>query len=111
MYLPQSTSRYFWPILTPLPRSHFVTHPGTPEKYVTHLGPPIFSRPCTKSQDKTPLYKFSVNYLRGFLSLGFCLLVFSLEGFVRGGFLSVPPSVRIQLLQQKVNLNITLNFI
>ena len=24
----------------PLPLSHFVTHPGTPRKYVTHLGPP-----------------------------------------------------------------------
>jgi|SRR6218665_2733271 len=29
----------------PLPLSHFVTHPGTPQKYVTHLRPPIFSRP------------------------------------------------------------------
>jgi len=28
----------FWP----LPLSHFVTHPGTPQKYVTYLGPPDF---------------------------------------------------------------------
>jgi len=27
----------------PPPLSHFVTHPGTsPQKYVTHLGPPDF---------------------------------------------------------------------
>src|SRR6218665_3033833 len=31
---------YFWPISTPLSLSHFVTHPWTPRKYVTHLGPP-----------------------------------------------------------------------
>ena len=49
---PQRKSRYFWPILNPLPLSHFVTHPGTPHKYVTHLWlPPTFSRPSTKNQD------------------------------------------------------------
>jgi len=32
-----------------------------PPKYVTHLGPPIFSRPSTKNPDKNPLYKFSLN--------------------------------------------------
>src|SRR6218665_1044329 len=38
----------------PLPLSHFVTHPGTPQKYVTHLGPPRFlvglvQKPWTKA--------------------------------------------------------------
>src|SRR6218665_3717109 len=42
----------------PFPLSHFVTHPGTPRKYVTHLGPPtIFSRPSTKISYKSPLHK------------------------------------------------------
>src|SRR6218665_1365403 len=54
---------------------HTSTHP---QKYVTHLGPPIFSRPSIEIPDKQPLYKFSFNCSRGFLSG-----VFSLEGFVR----------------------------
>src|SRR6218665_2988042 len=88
-------SRYFWPILTTLPLSHFVTHSGTPRKYVTHLGPPpIFSRPSTKIPYKSPRYKFYLNCSRRFLSGGVC----------PGGFLSVPPSVTIHRyrLQQKV---------
>src|SRR6218665_2477669 len=81
----------------PLLLSHFVTHPGTPQKYITHLGTPIFSRPSTKNPDKSPLYKFSLNCSRGLLSRGL------LSGrFCPGLFLSVPPSVRIHLLQQKV---------
>src|SRR6218665_1347873 len=58
----------------PLPLSHFVTHHGTPQKYVTHLGPPppIFSRPSTKNPDKSPLYKFSLNCSRGFFVRDFC---------------------------------------
>src|SRR6218665_3459904 len=88
-------SRYFWPILTPLRLCHTLSHiPGPPRKYVTHLGPPppIFSRPSTKIPDKSPLYKFYLNCSRRFLS----------GGFSPGWFLSVPPSVTIHLLQQKV---------
>src|SRR6218665_1912078 len=73
-------------------------HPGTP-KSTSHISDPqpIFSRPSTKNQDKSTLYKFSLNCSRGLvsgvlLSGRFCL----------GWFLSVPPSVRIHLLQQKV---------
>src|SRR6218665_3057986 len=93
----------------PLPLSHFVTHPGIPRKYVTHLGPPppIFSRPSKNIPDKSPLYKFSLNCSRGFLPG--VLSEGLLSGrFSPGWFLSIPPSVRIHLLQQKVN--ITLNF-
>src|SRR6218665_2059887 len=63
--------RYIFCNFDPLPLSHFVTHLGTPRKYITHLGPPIFSRPSTKSPDKSPLYKFSLNYSWGFLSGNF----------------------------------------
>src|SRR6218665_1944914 len=42
----------FLPLSSPL--SHFVTHPGTPRKYITHLGPPIFRRPSTKKRTKAP---------------------------------------------------------
>src|SRR6218665_1431274 len=52
----------------PLP-SHTLSHiPGSP--------PPIFSRPSKNIPDKSPLYKFSLNCSRGFLS----------GGFVRGSF-------------------------
>src|SRR6218665_926801 len=84
----------------PLSLSHFVTHPGTP-KSTSHISdPPIFSRPSTKNPDKCPLYKFSLNCSRGFLS----------GCFVRGYFVWKvlfgvvfvhSPSVRKHLLQQK----------
>jgi len=32
----------FWTNFDPPPLSHFVTHLGTPLKYVTHLEPPNF---------------------------------------------------------------------
>src|SRR6218665_1378316 len=95
-------SRYFWPIFTPL--SHFVTHPRTPSKVRhTSLTPRFFSRPSRKNPDKRPLYKFSLN----------CSWDFCPGGCVRGGgllagrfcagwFLSIPPSVTIHLLQEKV---------
>src|SRR6218665_691118 len=80
-------SRYFWPILTPSTLSHLVTHPRTPQKYVTHLGTP--GRSSTKNPDKSPLYKFSQlfarAFARGLLSGGL------LSGrFCPGWFLSVP---------------------
>jgi len=37
-----SKGRYFWPILTPLPLSHFVTHPKTPKKVRHTSRPPDF---------------------------------------------------------------------
>src|SRR6218665_1622586 len=42
----------------------------------TSRTPTIFSMPSTKNQDKSPLYKFSLNCSRGFLS----------GSFVRGSF-------------------------
>ena len=67
-------------------------------RFVIYLGPTIFSRPSTKNPYKSPLYKFSLNCSRGFfrgvLSEGL------LSGrFCPWWFLSVPPSVRIHLLQ------------
>src|SRR6218665_3636986 len=81
-------SCYFWPILTPFPLSHFVI-PGPP-KSTSHISdPPIFSMPSTKNPDKSPLYKFSLNFSRGFLFWGF-VRGSCLEGFVRGGFCPFP---------------------
>src|SRR6218665_933560 len=54
-----------------------------------------------KSRSVSPLYKFS-QLFAGYLSGGFCQGVFCLEGFCPRWFFSVPPSVRIHLLQQKV---------
>src|SRR6218665_219469 len=57
-----------------------------PQKYVTHLGTPNFSRPSTKNPDKSPLYKFCLNCSRGFCPRGFVRGVLSGGGFVRSPF-------------------------
>src|SRR6218665_2700927 len=62
----------------PLPLSHFVTHPGTPQKYVTHLGPPIFRKPNTKTRTKAPCTN-SVSIVRGVFVRGVCQ-----RGFLSG---------------------------
>src|SRR6218665_1816230 len=60
----------------PLP-CHTLSHiPGPPKKYVTHLGPPIFTRPSTKTRTKS-LCANSLSIVRG----GFCL-----GAIVRGSF-------------------------
>ena len=87
----------FFANLDPLPLSHFVTHPGTPQKSTSHISdPPFFSRPSTKNSDKNPLYKFSLNCSRGFFKGYLVWKVLLRVIFVR------PSSVRIYLLQQKV---------
>src|SRR6218665_3931379 len=88
------------------PLSHI---PGPPPKSTSHISdPPIFSRPTTNNPDKSPLYKFSLNCSRWFLSGGFCQGVFCLEGFVRGGFCPFP--LLSQYICYNRKLNITLNF-
>ena len=76
----------------PLPLSHFVTHPGNRPESTSHISdPPHFQQAQYKIPDKSPLYKFSLNCSRGFLSGGFCpggLLCG--ECFVRGGFCPFP---------------------
>src|SRR6218665_2473809 len=87
---PESTSRYFWPILTPSP-CHTLSHiPGPPKVRHTSRTPRFISRPSTKNPDKSPLHKLSLNCSRGLLSRGFCLGVFCPEGFDRGGFCPYP---------------------
>src|SRR6218665_3717335 len=61
-------------------------------RHTSRTPPPIISRPSTKIPDKSPLYKFYLICSRRFLSGGFC----------PGWVLSVPPSVTIHLLQQKI---------
>ena len=86
----------------PLPQSHFVTHPGTPPESTSHISdPPIFSRPSTKNPDKSPLYKISLNCSLRFLS-GRFVRGSLVRKVLSGRFLSIPHSVRIHLLQQKV---------
>src|SRR6218665_2420271 len=74
----------------PLPLSHCVPHPGTPQSTSHISDPPIFSRPSTKSPDKSSCTN-SLLIVRGVFVQGLC----------PGWFLSIPPSVRIHLLQQK----------
>src|SRR6218665_2696608 len=95
-------SRYIWPILTPS-LCHTLSHiPGPPRKYVTHFGPPsrFLVGLVQKPGQKPPVQILSIvhgPFCPGGLSWGL------LSGkFCPGWFLSVPPSVRIHLLQQKV---------
>src|SRR6218665_3718599 len=81
----------------PLPPSHFVTHPGTPQSTSHISAPPLF--PTTKTQTKPPIQ---------ILSGGFCQGVFCLEGFVRGGF--CPFSLLSECICYNRKVNITLNF-
>src|SRR6218665_3467280 len=93
---PLSMSRYFWPILTPLPLLHFVTHPGRsgPPESTSHISDaPIFSRPSTNIPDKSPLYKFYLNCSRRFCPGWFC-----------------PFPLLSQYICYNRKLNITLNF-
>src|SRR6218665_2609422 len=86
----------------PPPLSHFVTHPGTPKVRHTSRTPQFLVGLVQKIRTKF----LCTNYL-SIVHDGFCpgaLIcpgIFCLEGFVRV-VLSVPPSVRIHLLQQKV---------
>src|SRR6218665_3618766 len=83
------------------PRSpcHTLSHiPGPPQKYVTHLGiPRLLVGLVQKTRTKAPCTN-SLSIIRG----GFCP-GFVLSGRFRlGWILSVPSSVRIHLLQEKV---------
>src|SRR6218665_2345298 len=110
-------SRYFRPILPPLPvtLSHTSRDQGPPPESTSHISDPqIFCRPSTKSRIKAPCTN-SISIVRGgFCPGGFCQGVCCLEGFVRVGFCrSVPPSVTIglHLLQQKVKHHFKCRFI
>src|SRR6218665_3052651 len=93
----------------PLPLSHFVTHPGTPPKvHHTSRTHPDFSRPSTKSLDKSPVYKSPLSIVRGGFVLGVLSGVFCLEGFVRCGFCPFP--LLSEYICYNRMLNITLNF-
>src|SRR6218665_3776832 len=103
-----STSRYFWPILTPSP-CHTLSHIPGPPKSTSHISDPTFleglvqktrtKAPCTNSLSIILFAGVYVwGFLRGLLSGRFC----------PGWFLCVPPSVRIHLYYRK--LSITLNF-
>jgi len=92
----------FGQFLPPLPP---VTLCHTSPESTSHISDPspIFSRPSTKNPDKSYLYKFCLNCSRGFLSGVLSGGILS-GRFCPGWFLSIPPSVGIHLLQQKVNI-------
>src|SRR6218665_2990569 len=92
----------FLAIFTPSPVTLCHTS-RTPQKYVTHLGPPIFSRPSTKSPDKSPHVQILSQLFTGLFVRGVCQGVFCLEGFVRGGFCPFP------LLSENICYNRKLN--
>src|SRR6218665_393919 len=75
------------------PPCHMLSHIlGPPRKYVTHLGPPpILVGLVQKTRTKAPCTN-SLSIVRR----GFC------SGVLSGVVLSVPSSVRIHLLPQKV---------
>src|SRR6218665_395637 len=92
----------------PSPLSHFVTHPGTPKKYVTHLRPPNFLVGLVQKIRTKALCTNSLSIVRGVFVWGICQGVLCLEGFIRGGF--CPFLLLSQYICYKRKLNITLNF-
>ena len=87
----------------PPPPSHFVTHPGIP-KNVRHTSrTPRFLVGLVQKRGQKPPVQILSQLFAGFLSGAGVLSGGLLSGrFFPGWFLSVPPSVRIHLLQQKV---------
>src|SRR6218665_1360943 len=86
-------SANFYP-LSPL--SHFVTHPGTPKKSMSHISdpPPNFLVGLVqKIRTKAPCTN-SLKCSRGFVREGLSGGLWS-GRFCPGGFLSIPPSVTI----------------
>src|SRR6218665_4211787 len=83
------------------------TSRNPPKKYATHLGSPIFSRPSTKKPRQNACTN-SLSIVRGGFCPGVLSEVFSLEGFVRGGFCSFP--LLSEYICYNKKLNITLNF-
>src|SRR6218665_102491 len=79
-----------------------------PPESTSHISdPPIFRRPSTKNQNKSPLVQILSQLFVGVLVRGFCQRVFCLEGFVRGGFCPFP--LLSEYICFKRKLNITLN--
>src|SRR6218665_3512824 len=79
--------------------------PSPLSRFVTHLGPPIFS--STKN-GQTPCTK-SLSIVRGGFCPGeVCPGLFWLEGFVRGGF--CPFLLLSEYIRYNRKLNITFNF-
>src|SRR6218665_1948554 len=92
-------SRYFWSNLTPPPPCHTLLHIPGPPKSTSHImDPPISS---SKNQDKSPCTN-SLSIIRGGLCPGLLSRGLLSGRFCPGWFLSIPSSVRIHLLQQKV---------
>src|SRR6218665_3861291 len=88
----------FWTNFYPLP-CHTLSHiSGPPKVRNTSRTPPILV--VQKSRTKPPVQNLS-QWFAGFLFRGF-VQDFLCGRFCPGCFLSVPPSVRILLLQQKV---------
>src|SRR6218665_2957429 len=95
--------RLFLANFYPLP-CHTWSHIPGPPKSTSHISePPQFLVSLVqKTPNKSPLYKFSLNCSQWFL-FGGVLSGGLLSGrFCPGWFLSVPQSVRIHLLRQKV---------
>src|SRR6218665_1881576 len=96
----------FWPIFTPPSPCHTLSHiPEPPKVRHTSRTPSRFLVGLVqKTRPKAPLYK-TTNYLSNVRG-GYCPGVLS-GGLLSGWFLSVPPSVRMHLLQQKVKHHFT----
>src|SRR6218665_1504897 len=86
----------------PSPFCHTLSHIPGPPKVLHTSRTPDFSRSSTKYPDKAPCTN-SLSIVRGGFIRGALLGGLILSGrFCPGWFLSVPPSVRIHLLQHKV---------
>src|SRR6218665_801880 len=87
-----------------LPLSDFVTHPRTPKSTSYSSDLPILIGLIQKSRTIPPVQIISQLFAGMFGQRGLSEGLLS-GRFCPGWFLSVPPSVRIHLLQQKATLN------
>src|SRR6218665_2233354 len=94
---------------TPLPLSHFVTHPGTSPKvrHISRTPANFLVSIVQKSRTKEPCTN-SLSIVRGVFVREVLSGVFCLEGFVWGCF--CPFSLLLEHICYNRKLNITLNF-
>src|SRR6218665_1540633 len=85
----------------PLPLSHFVTHPGPPPRVRNTSRTPRVLVGLVQKPGRKPSVQILSQLFTGLFVRGF---VFSLEGFVRGGFCPFPLLSEYICYDRKLNI-------